>query len=243
MHKRSIEVCFTPKTFSDIITKENFVVVIVDVLRATSAMCAAFQNGVKQIIPVAKPEDARKYKERGFLVAAERDGQKLDFADFGNSPFNFVTESVKGKVIVYSTTNGTQAIEMAKSSDGVVIGSFLNLSALVKWLVAQEKNVVVLCAGWKNKFNLEDSVFAGALTEALLVSGKFNTQCDSAQAAMDLWDLAKVDLMKYIEKASHKHRLKKMHLDDSIGLCLTTDVTNAVPVLKGEFIENINYKS
>ena len=131
--KNSIEVCFSPVLYKHKITEENFIVVIVDILRATTAICAAFENEVKEIIPVAGTEQAKVYKENGFLVAAERNGLVLEFADFGNSPFNFMKDQVKGKTIAYSTTNGTQAIEMVKENE-TVIGAFSNLTALSEWL-------------------------------------------------------------------------------------------------------------
>ncbi|MBA7540396.1 putative 2-phosphosulfolactate phosphatase [subsurface metagenome] len=125
-NKNKIEVCFSPAIFQ-YYKDSNAIAVVIDTLRATSAICNAFQNGVEKIIPVKTIDEAREYKKRGFIVAAERDGYVLDFADFGNSPFNFTEERIKGKTIVYSTTNGTQAIQMAESCYMVVIGSFLNL--------------------------------------------------------------------------------------------------------------------
>ena len=112
--KKTIEVCFTPKLFADIITKDNYIVVLADILRATTSICAAFENGVQEIIPVASLEIAKEYKDKGFLVASEQDGKKLDWADFGNSAFNFSREAVAGRTLVYCTTNGTRAIEIAK---------------------------------------------------------------------------------------------------------------------------------
>jgi len=236
MNCNTIEVCFTPALFPYRATENNFVVVIVDILRATTAICAAFDNGVASIIPVAEIEQARELKKQGYLVASERDGKKLDFADFGNSPFNFRTEAVVGKTIAYCTTNGTQAIAMARCGSSIVIGSFINLTALTGWLVKQDKNVLILCSGWKNKFNIEDSVFAGALTEKLLASGNFTTDCDSAKAAQDLWLLAKDNLLNYIEKAAHRHRLKRLGLDDVLEYCFTPDSTHVVPVCDGDSI-------
>ncbi len=139
--------------------------VIIDILRATSAICTAFENGAASIIPVATIEEARIYKSKGYLVAAERDGYVLDFADFGNSPFNFTREKVAGKTIVYSTTNGTGIINQASNAGNIVIGSFLNLSSLVRWISDRDKNVILFCAGWKNRFNLEDTLCAGAIAE------------------------------------------------------------------------------
>ncbi|MFZ4401815.1 MAG: 2-phosphosulfolactate phosphatase [Bacteroidales bacterium] len=227
----TIEVCFTPKLYSEIITKENFIVVMVDILRASTSICAAFENGVETIIPVASLVDAKAYKEKGFLVASEREGVVLGFADFGNSAFNFMTEAVIGKTIAYSTTNGTQAIEMAKNAQGLVIGSFSNLTALSKYLIKQNSNVVILCAGWKNKFNLEDSIFAGALTERLLVSSDFKMDCDAAEASLDLWKIAMNNPLEYIQKAAHRARLKKLNLDDVLEFTFEIDTANVVPLL------------
>ena len=227
----TIEVCFTPKLYSEIVTKDNFIVVMVDILRASTSICAAFANGVESIIPVAGIDEARKYKEKGFLVASERDGKVLDFADFGNSAFNFMTENIKGKTIVYSTTNGTQAIELAKNAEALTIGCFSNITSISKWLAEQNKNVVILCAGWKNKFNLEDSIFAGALSEKLIQSGFYKTYCDSAEAAMDLWNISRSNPVSYIEKAAHRERLRKLGLDNVIEYTFKTDTANVVPLL------------
>lgn len=240
--KPTIEICFTPALFPHVITEDNFIVVVVDILRASTSICAAFANDVKAIIPIASTEDAEKMKNIGFLVAAERDGKKLDFADFGNSPLNFMTPDVKGKEIVYSTTNGTQAIDMSKKSDFLAIGAFTNLTALSKWLVSKNKNVLILCSGWKKKFNIEDSLFAGALAEKLMETKQFETVCDSTNAALDLWSIAKQDLLSYIEKASHRHRLKKLGLDDILEYSFTIDSTDVVPVLDGGKLININKK-
>jgi len=230
-----IEVCFSPALFRFYMDKDA-IVIVVDTLRATSAICTAFENGVKKLIPVGTVDEARVYKNKGYLVAAERDGYVLDFADFGNSPFNFTPERVKGKTIVYSTTNGTQAIQTAGSCYKVIIGSFLNLSAICKWAIQQERNIIILCAAWKNKFNLEDSVLAGAIVEQLLESKKYYSNCDSALAAMDLWTLAKTDLVGYINKAAQRSRLRDKGLDDVIEYCHTPDSTEVIPVLERDYI-------
>lgn len=229
----TIEVCFSPKLFSEILTKENYVVVLVDILRATTSICTAFANGVDRIIPIGNMEDARKYKEQGYLVASEQDGKKLDFADFGNSAFSFTRERISGKTLVYCTTNGTRALEMARSAEQVVIGSFINLTALKEWLIKKQKNVVILCSGWKNKFCLEDTLFAGALASSLSERPDFTINCDSSLAAIDLWNLAKTDILGYIEKAAHRHRLKRLGLDDVIPYSFTMDQTDVVPVFDG----------
>ena len=231
MGKRNLETCFSPALYEPE-GHEGSIVVVIDILRASSAICTAFENGAESIIPVATVPEAKAYKEKGFLIAAERDGFVLDFADFGNSPFNFTPEKVAGKTIVYSTTNGTGIIKMASSAGFIVIGSFLNISALTDWITEQERNVILFCAGWKNRFNLEDTICAGAIAERLLVSSLYSTICDSTLAALDLWSLAKIDLPGYIEKVAQRSRLRDKKLDDCIKFCLTADYTRKIPIVK-----------
>jgi len=228
-----VEVCFSPALYP-YFENHGAVVVVVDILRASSAICTAFMNGVNRIIPVATLEEAKEMKMKGYLVAAERDGIVRDFADFGNSPFNFSPDRVKGKEIVYSTTNGTQAIHLASSGHEVIIGSFLNLSAVTRHLFKKDRDVLILCAGWKNKFSLEDSFFAGALVEKILMNNKFRTICDSALAALDLWKAGRKDPLAYIDKAAQRHRLKKNNLDDVIPFCHTMDLTGIIPVFRND---------
>ena len=230
---KTIEICFSPALFEHEKSKGN-IIVIIDILRASSSICTAVANGAKAIIPVAEVAEAQSYKAKGYLVASERDGIKLDFADFGNSPFNFTREMVEGKTIIYSTTNGTGLINMALIANPaiIVVGSFLNISALVRWISRQEQNVTLFCAGWKKRFNLEDTVFAGAVAEKLMQTGRYSTNCDSTHAAIDLWSIAKNDLRGYVEKAAQRSRLREKKLDDCIDFCLQYDFTTVVPVLK-----------
>lgn len=236
--KNRLEVCLSPAIYGKHADDHN-VVVIADILRATSSICAAIHNGVKGIIPVATAEEARAMKQQGYMVASERDGYVLDFADFGNSPFNFIPEIVSGKEIVYSTTNGTRCIHMASHSKAVVIGSFLNISVLADWLIQQDASVLIFCASWKDRFSLEDTVFAGALAERLLNSGKFETICDAVTASIDLWNLAKKDLSGYLQKAAQKGRLASKGLDDCIEYCLTNDLCPVIPIFQHEKLIDI----
>jgi 2-phosphosulfolactate phosphatase len=233
--KRKIEVCFSPVMYPFFENPEA-IVIVTDILRASSAICTAFMNGAERIIPVRTLDEAKEWKARGYKVAAERDGIVKDFADFGNSPYNFTRESVESQHIVYSTTNGTQAIQLASSGHMVLIGAFLNLQVLCDYALKSARDILVLCAGWKGKFNLEDTLFAGAITEILINSDKYRTECDSAYASLDLWKTAKHDLSGYIDKAAQRHRLKKNGLDDVIGYCLTADLTRLIPVLENDYL-------
>ena len=227
--RKKIEVCFSPALFKEYRNPQS-IAVVVDILRATSAIVTAFMNGVSRIIPVETLQEAEDFKKKGFLVAAERDGLVQPFADFGNSPFNFTKERVKNKQIVYSTTNGTQAIHEAGDCHKVVIGAYLNFSALSDWLISQHRDIIILCAAWKNKFNIEDTLFAGALAESILRQPEFYTICDSALVSIDLYQLAKNNLLGYVDKAAQRHRLRKNNLDDVIEYCHTFNLTSLIPV-------------
>ncbi len=237
---RNLEVCFSPANFPFYQNKEESIIVIVDILRATTAICTAFEHKVAKIIPVATLEETYKYKNSGFLIAGERDGKVIEGADFGNSPYNFMGNAVKNKTIVITTTNGTQAVEMAKNCLDIVIGSFLNLNALCEMLIKQNKDVLILCAGWKNRFNLEDSIFAGAVAEKLNNEANYSLNCDSAMASVDLWQIAKNNILDYIEKSSHRHRLKKLGLDDVLEYCFTPNITKTIPVFKENYFVEIS---
>lgn len=233
MERRKIEICYSPALIP-YYENPDAIVVVNDILRASSAIVTAFMNGVERIIPVGTLEEAKAYKDRGYMVAAERDGIVRDFADFGNSPYNFSPERVKGKQIVYSTTNGTNAIKLASSGFQVLIGAYLNISALAHHIRMMDKDLLILCAGWKNKFNLEDTLFAGALSQMVLDDDRFYTICDATFGAMDLYETARGDMMGYIEKVAQRHRLKKNNLDDVIGYCHKLDLTDLIPVLEGD---------
>jgi 2-phosphosulfolactate phosphatase len=230
-----VEVCNTPVQFP-YYENPDAIVVVTDILRASSAIVTAFMNGVERIIPVGTLEEARAYKEKGFMVAAERDGIVRDFADFGNSPYNFTREQVAGRQIVYSTTNGTNAINLARTGSQVLIGAYLNLGALASYIRKEQKDLLVLCAGWKNKYNLEDTLFAGALSALVLEDENYHTICDATLGAMDLYEIASQDMMAYIDKVAQRSRLRKNGLDDVIGYCHEIDLTELIPVLNGDHL-------
>lgn len=229
--KPKIDACFSPFLYP-VYKDDNSIVVIIDVLRATSAICVAFENGVEKIIPVATVEEAREYKKKGFLVGAERNGSPVEGFDFGNSPFNYMGDHIKGKTIVLTTTNGTQAIEAAKNAYKVVIGSFLNIDSLCFWLVSQNKNILLLCSGWKNKFNLEDAVFAGAVTDIISNSSSDFKLGDGCLALKYLYQMAKENPNKFLSHSSHKERLAALNLKEDVRYCLTPNQTKVIPMYK-----------
>jgi 2-phosphosulfolactate phosphatase len=228
---RKIEVCLSPALI-DLYAIENSIVVVIDILRATSSMVYGIDNGAKAIIPVAQVEDCLTYSGKGYLLAAERNGEVVEGYDFGNSPFSYTAEKVAGKTVVLTTTNGTKALHLARKASKVVIGSFLNLTALCSWLKTQDNNVLLLCAGWKDQFNLEDTIFAGAVLQNL--RAQFTDFDDAGVAAEDLYLLAKDNLRAYIGKSAHSHRMLALNIEEDINFCLQVDICKAIPVLQGD---------
>lgn len=231
----NIEVCYTPQAYN-LFHKDEAIVVVIDIFRATSAIVTAFYSGVSKMIPVATVEEAREYQQNGYMAAAERNGEMIDGFELGNSPFGYMNNKVKGKIIAISTTNGTQAIEASRKASKVVIGSFLNLDVLCEYLASQKREVVLVCAGWKNKFNLEDTLFAGAVVEKLIIQSGFNTQCDSAIASKHLYSMAKNDMYGFLGNSSHRNRLAKLDLERDIQYCLTPNQCPVIPVLEGKYL-------
>lgn len=231
----NIEVCYTPQAYH-LFHKDEAIVVVIDIFRATSAIVTAFYNGVSKMIPVATVEEAKEYQANGFMAAAERNGEMIEGFELGNSPFGYMNNKVKGKTIAISTTNGTQAIEASRKSSKIVVGSFLNLDVLCEYLASQKRDVILLCAGWKNKFNLEDTLFAGAVADKLISESGFDTACDSAIASRHLYNLAKDDLFAFLGNSSHRNRLAKLDLERDIQYCLTLNQCPVIPVMEGKYL-------
>jgi 2-phosphosulfolactate phosphatase len=230
---KTLDVCLTPALIP-LYNVEDYIVVVIDIFRATSSICYGIENGAEAIIPVSEVEECAAYREKGFdhLLAAERNGEVVAGFDFGNSPFSYTKEKVSGKTVVLTTTNGTHALHLSRKAKKIVIGSFLNLTSLCNWLKTQNESILLVCAGWKNNFNLEDTLFAGAVVEQLKESDY--TLDDPAMAANDLFQIGKNDISQYLSKTSHGERLKKLGIEKDITFCLQVDITTAIPILNGE---------
>jgi 2-phosphosulfolactate phosphatase len=232
--RRTVEVCYSPNDYP-LYKNDHEIVVIIDVLRATSAIVAGMASGLKSIIPVSTLEEAFDYKKKGYIVAAERGGMVVEGFAFGNSPFSFMDPKLKGKSIVLSTTNGTRAINTPENKE-VIIASLINAKAVSKYLMEQNKNVLLLASGWKDKFNLEDTICAGAIADELVASGLYSSEEDSSIAAKYLYQSASVNFFGFLKSSSHRRRLKKLNLNEDIKFCLTPNQFDIVPVLNGKEI-------
>lgn len=210
----------------------NSVVVIIDVFRATSTIASALHNGAKCIIPVDSVPKAIEIGRRiGAIAAGERDGQIAEGLQHGNSPLEYSPAFISGKTLVLTTTNGTRLLQMAldKGAGTIVSGSFPNLGAVCDFIVKEKKNVVLGCAGWKDRFNLEDTLFAGAVIDA--VQEHFTIHCDSSLMALSMYTQHKHDLHAFAPNMTHYHRLvKRFGLIEDIKYCLTPDVAPVLPL-------------
>lgn len=236
-----IETCFSPSLLH-LYDLSQRIVVIIDVFRATSTIAAALHHGAKAIIPVDKVDTCIELGKRipHAITAGERDGKVAPGLQYGNSPLEYPTEFIANKTLVLTTTNGTRLLHMCVEADEIITGSFLNLSAVCNYLIEQKKPVLLACASWKDRFNLEDSLFAGAVYQN--VSEHFQMNCDSTRAAAALYAVAKHDLYGYIQNSSHFLRLSKYGLEKDMEYCCAIDKNNVLVKLVGDQLLAINSK-
>lgn len=228
---KNIDVCLSPDLLH-LHKINNSIVVVTDIFRATSCMVTGFAYGVKSIIPVATVEECKTLQNMGYVAAAERDAQKVEGFDLDNSPFSYMDERLVGGKIAMTTTNGTLSISKAKTDAvKVIVGAFLNLAAVVNHLKNQPYDVLVLCAGWKGRPNLEDTLFAGAVVDAL--KDEYFVAEDSAILAMRTYQQAQNDLLGYLANSSHIRRLQGLGINKDISYCLQNDLYDVLPVLRG----------
>ncbi len=209
--------------------------VLIDVFRATSTIATALANGARKVIPVERVEDCIIIgKQVNGITAGERDGKVIEGLQYGNSPAEYPEEFVKNKILVLTTTNGTRLLHMAvaKGASEIITGSFPNLTAVCDHLLAANKNVILGCSGWKDRFNLEDTLFAGAVINRL--KDQFEIRCDSSIMAEQMYDLHKGDLPSFIRTTTHWHRLAGYGLEKDLEFCITPDGANVLPEYKNQ---------
>jgi 2-phosphosulfolactate phosphatase len=213
----------------------NSIVVIIDVLRATSTIATALYNGARSIIPVDSVSRCMEIgRQIEGVTAGERDGKIAEGLEYGNSPFEYPREFIEGKTLVLTTTNGTRLLHMAleKGAKEIITGSFPNLTAVCDHLIETNQNVILGCAAWKDRINMEDTLFAGAVISR--VKEHFSVNCDSSHIAETMYEKGRKDLFSFLKKtgASHYHRLMGFGLEKDIRYCLSDDVANVLPLYK-----------
>ncbi|MCZ6680903.1 MAG: 2-phosphosulfolactate phosphatase [Candidatus Poribacteria bacterium] len=222
----SIDVVFTPDLlpFSDPTDKT---VVVADILRATTTITCAVANGATGIAPVLTPADAFRVatNQPGILIGGERHGKKVDGFDLGNSPREYAEAVVSGKRIVMTTTNGTRTLKACRSAKSILVGSFLNLQAVISEIAQVEGDVVFACAGREGGFCMEDTVFAGACVAAL----KRAQLTDAAQAARILYLEHRDELRGMLTNSYHGQYLASIGLAADVEFCAQMNLVDVVP--------------
>ena len=237
--KKFMHVCMTPALIDQFDVSEAIVVAI-DVLRATTSMCVAFDTGVEYMIPVEHIEECRTYQSKGFLIAGERAGEQLEGFDIGNSPFSYQAPHIKGKRIAITTTNGTRAIKAAQERNAkeIVVGSFCNISALTQWLIEKNEHVCLLCAGWRDNVTLEDTIFAGALARKL--RHNFTRYQDTTLIAETLYNTANTRKRYFFRHSSHYNRLIHLNLQAEVKYAMRRDTHPVIPMMIGNELHDIS---
>lgn len=216
-----VTVCLSPELIH-LDSLENKIVVVADIFRATTCMVTGLASGIAAIYPVDNVEDCFKLGKKGMVTAGERGGLKFEGFELGNSPFEYMQERLRGRSVAVTTTNGTRAILASSGADQILIGAFVNLNAVAGFLAGSEKDVLIHCAGWRGTVNLEDTLFAGALIEAMESSHTISG--DPALLAWQVYDANKTDLIKVAKMSSHAKRLAAFGMEKDLEFCMSRDL-------------------
>lgn len=230
---RELDVCLSPELIPSY-DLNGRIAVIADILRATSCITTGLASGVTSIKPFSNIEQCSVMKAAGFLIAGERNGQKVEGFDIGNSPFNYMDPSVKGQKIAITTTNGTQAIERSEGCEEMIIGAFLNLSTVVDYLRKADHDILIVCAGWKGRPSLEDTLFAGAVMKNL--ENEFIMESDACRLTQSVYHDCEGDLTGAVLGSSHARRLKRLNIENDIEFCMTHNKFGVLPVYEDGII-------
>ncbi len=237
---KKIDVCLSPTMFQNY-AKNDSIIIVIDAIRASATICTAFMNGVELIIPVSEKGVALEYRKKGYIIAGERDGKKIEGFDFGNSPFNFSEKNIKGKKLAFTTTNGTRVINIVKDAmlenTELIIGSFLNISSIAKYVNSKDKDILILCSAWKDTVNVEDTLFAGKLTNILFETGNYKLY-ESANLSHNIFMNSGNSAYNFVMKNSPRLNKKSNSLEKDFRYCLTDDLTDIIPYLKDEILIN-----
>jgi len=230
--KPTLHTVLSPRLL-DIYDIKNSVVVIIDVFRATSTIATALYNGASRVIPVAEVNTCIEIGQKtGGITAGERDGKVIEGLEHGNSPAEYPRSFIEGKTLVLTTTNGTKLLHMAlnNGADEIVTGSFPNISAICEHLIQSKKNVILGCSAWKDRVNIEDALFAGAVINQ--IKSDFTIHCDSSLMASELYSVQQNKMFEFIRKTTHWHRLAAYGLEKDLEYCVSPDLANILPIYR-----------
>lgn len=223
-----VDIIMAPGLVSD--TPMGKTAVLIDVVRFTTSMTAALNNGAQCVETFDNIETPIKLKQEGWLAAGERNGIKPEEFNFGNSPLEFTADKVKDKKIAFSTTNGTYTRSKLKNYENIYAGGFVNISALEQRLTSENKDVVLVCSGRFKQPAIEDTLFAGALAKRLTSNQGFDYKSDSVFMAINLYDAAKNNVKEFaINNSPFLNWAYKDFITKDLDFVFNNDVFNCVP--------------
>ena len=237
---KKLSVCLSPKLFACYNT-ENNIVVIIDLFRATSVISTAFEFGISKIIPVTSLEDALKFKnKKNHILAAERNTKLVEGFNYGNSPYHYMEKNITGKTLVLTTTNGTKAINLAKGNK-IITASYINFHSVVNYLNSSNNDVTILCSGWKNFLNLEDTILAGHISLFLMKNGLFSSDCESVKISKQIYLNSRSDVLEFLSNSAYRKRNNSEELIRDTEFCLRPKIkSQIIPMFKNNYL--IPYK-
>ncbi|MCL4547465.1 MAG: 2-phosphosulfolactate phosphatase [Bacteroidetes bacterium] len=207
--------------------------VVIDVLRATTVIVTALQNGAREIIPVSTVDFAMKVSGNAFggqtILGGERNTKKVEGFNLGNSPLEYTPATVAGKSIILYTTNGSKSIVKAKFSENLFVCSFNNLPAIANHLVKLDKDLEIICAGNNAGFNLEDAVCAGRLIGEMKELSADIEVGDSGRASLVLNKTFGKNLLKLLKESEHGKLLIENGFTADIKYCAQFGTIDLIP--------------
>ena len=237
---KKLSVCLSPKLF-ECYNTENNIIVIIDLFRATSVISTAFEYGVSKIIPVTSLEDALKFKnKKNHILAAERNTKLVEGFNYGNSPYHYMEKNITGKTLVLTTTNGTKAINLAKGNK-IITASYINFHSVVNYLNSSNNDVTILCSGWKNFLNLEDTILAGHIALVLMKNGLFSSDCESVKISKQIYLNSRGDVLEFLSNSAYRKRNNSEELIRDTEFCLSPKIkSQIIPMFEDNYL--IPYK-
>ena len=233
---KKLSVCLSPKLFECYNTKNN-IIVIIDLFRATSVISTAFEYGISKIIPVTSLEDALKFKnKKNHILAAERNTKLVEGFEYGNSPYHYMEKNIKGKTLVLTTTNGTKAINLAKGNK-IITASYINFHSVVNYLNSTNNDVTILCSGWKNFLNLEDTLLAGHISLVLMKNGLFSSDCESVTISKQIYLNSRSDVLEFLSNSAYRKRNNSEELIRDTEFCLSPKIkSQVIPMFEDNYL-------
>ncbi|RJP62237.1 MAG: 2-phosphosulfolactate phosphatase [Ignavibacteriales bacterium] len=241
-----INVLFSPSLVDELYFTGKTTVVI-DVLRATSTIIEALNNGAKEVIPVNTFEFALKASGSIFggqtILGGEKNTKKIESFNLGNSPLEYTKEVVAGKSIILFTTNGSKAIVKAKFSEHLLICAFTNLSYVAKFLIENGKDFEILCSGRAGGFSIEDTICAGRLISEIEEQGHEMMLSDSGRAAKYLSKFLGKSVRKMLADSEHGKLLAENEFQADIEFCSSVNTMNLLPIYSNGSIKILPNKN